>query len=942
MTSTNEPAHNASTTNQAYEEAMDDVHTRFILNLPDEELQSAPRIFFQLEQAWWFYDDFICDGAAAAAAAKNTNEEEKLPRFKHVKPFSLAMFKSSPLLQPMLPQFEKMYGEFTTYKRSISTYGTILLNADATKVALCRVYKGKAWTLPGGKVNQNESGKLAAARETYEETGFDPQSELGLCATWKEQRINGEFVEELDGEVTTQLPTTADNNNDGDLPWKSLQDTDKLVYTENDTNKRRTCYVCRGIPESFPFEPVARKEISEVSWHEITNLPKTTYAVLPFVAQLRKWIKRDNRKRGIRDGDKSRSGSRPQSRPKQQHCGGGKKGPPQSTPMKILQKDDEFGLTPFFSDEGNFTLDESAGGAGGGDGGGAGDDVDVFVDEEEPQEKKKKKRDKSTGKNKNQSNSKQRANSRSSNRSGSRPNSRGRAVTASDNLVKSALASPGESNRWTEDEMFATNEQILGRKITYDGNPHDFAEKGFDVDGTGRVDPHAFRMVGGTFMNSEAGAGNQLSAPPEASALQPLVRRARAESTVSGLSGDHSAEGGPGLNQFNEDDNDGLTPFFSDDGRAPWEEGGALGGIIGADAAAKSPHITPPPVRSEQSNSKGLALLNRLRQGTSANDEVVEEVASAPIQNTNREASNDVGREDYRTIFIRNLPEKTTEYEVRALFEPILTRSGHSIVDVSLNTTRWFCFVDMDSPDAVAVIEKEAGDSLVKDPRTGRHVESSFMLQGRVLDVMPKKTKTKKSKDDNKKKVKVSTNKSAIQATKDTSLDDMFLTDREITARSQKEKLTILPGDLPKPTAYDEMISEKEKTLKAIPKHQVALAEELISNEFLHEYLLSPRPKRGAGAYIQFLIDACDRVLVVGEDSQVWWLSSGRIAKKETEGVTWVWALDEQSWNKNQHLVYLKRWAHQPPLPGPSKLFGDFRLDANAVMDAMATTATLS
>ena len=38
--------------NQAYEEALDDVHTRFILNLPDEELQSAPRIFFQLEQAW--------------------------------------------------------------------------------------------------------------------------------------------------------------------------------------------------------------------------------------------------------------------------------------------------------------------------------------------------------------------------------------------------------------------------------------------------------------------------------------------------------------------------------------------------------------------------------------------------------------------------------------------------------------------------------------------------------------------------------------------------------------------------------------------------------------------------------------------------------------------------------------------------------------------------
>ena len=89
----------ATTDNKAYEEALDDVHTRFILNLPDEELQSAPRIFFQLEQAWWFYDDFICDGAAAAAAAsaaaeengssnnKKQQQQEQLTRFKHVKPF---------------------------------------------------------------------------------------------------------------------------------------------------------------------------------------------------------------------------------------------------------------------------------------------------------------------------------------------------------------------------------------------------------------------------------------------------------------------------------------------------------------------------------------------------------------------------------------------------------------------------------------------------------------------------------------------------------------------------------------------------------------------------------------------------------------------------------------------------------------------------------------
>ena len=120
---------------QAFEEAFDEVHMKFILNLPDEELASSIRIFFQLEQAWWFYDDFICDA--------NTETAKKLPRFKHMKPFSLKMFSFSPLLQPMLPEFETMYAEFSQYKRSISTYGTILLNAEGTKIALCRNWKGK-------------------------------------------------------------------------------------------------------------------------------------------------------------------------------------------------------------------------------------------------------------------------------------------------------------------------------------------------------------------------------------------------------------------------------------------------------------------------------------------------------------------------------------------------------------------------------------------------------------------------------------------------------------------------------------------------------------------------------------------------------------------------------------------------------------------------------
>jgi hypothetical protein len=37
-------------TEQAFNDALEDVHTRFILNLPIEELSSSNRIFFQLEQ----------------------------------------------------------------------------------------------------------------------------------------------------------------------------------------------------------------------------------------------------------------------------------------------------------------------------------------------------------------------------------------------------------------------------------------------------------------------------------------------------------------------------------------------------------------------------------------------------------------------------------------------------------------------------------------------------------------------------------------------------------------------------------------------------------------------------------------------------------------------------------------------------------------------------
>ncbi|KAL3817617.1 hypothetical protein ACHAXA_006506 [Cyclostephanos tholiformis] len=790
--------------NAAYEDAMDDVHTRFILNLPDEELQSAPRIFFQLEQAWWFYDDFICDGAAAAAAStaeldggededngggrngmkkknnkkkKNGDEQsgESLPRFKNVRAFALAMFRLSPLLRPMMPRFDEMYDEFSEYKRSISTYGTILLNADATKVVLCRAWKSKSWTLPGGKVNQNECGRLAAARETYEETGFDPMCERGICSLLPGRGDGRQGP--TDNETPTLAPDHRDDNDPVDSSssrprrtWGPLLDTDKLRYTESDTNKHRTAYVCRGVPEDFPFEPVARKEVSEVAWHALTSLPKQTFAVIPFMGQLKRWIRDDNNRRrdivvdeggegGVSGGSdvaKSRSGSIP---------GGGSRHQSAGTPSRRRdvsrggsgkpRMSDDFGLTPFFSDDGCTLWDLDSAASGGKrtneEGGGPAVPTTNARDRQRDGSRGKKHRGGRPS-----VSGESRASSRASSRGGS-GSAVGRELSATDPLVLSALASPGESNRWTEDEMFSTNELLLGRKITYDGNPHDFAEKGFDVAGEGRVDPHAFRVVGGTFMNSTA--GGMLSAPPETSRLQPLMNsRQRSISDVSGLSTDGGGDYNGGME---------LTPFFTDDGRAPWEETHAVGSDLTRATDCDDQYVSTSPVCSStfsrKNNSKGLALLNRLRQGGSACQEVEQIVPSSFTPN-----------QDRRTIAATDNNSET----------------------------------------------ENAADIL----------SSEMALAGSLA-----------------------------------TLDDLFMTDREITARSQKEKLAILSPSIP-----------CEQPAATIPVPQ-------------------------------------------------------REARKSTPRQL------SDSHQLIDHMAWMRLWAQQLPQCQSTSIFGDFRLDVKAIMNAMST-----
>ncbi|KAJ2321103.1 Dipeptidyl-peptidase 5, partial [Coemansia sp. RSA 2702] len=68
-----------------YSEVLGWISHRFIINVPEEELQEIERICFQIEQAHWFYEDFIRE------------ENRALPSMT-LKTFAGRMFKHCPLL----------------------------------------------------------------------------------------------------------------------------------------------------------------------------------------------------------------------------------------------------------------------------------------------------------------------------------------------------------------------------------------------------------------------------------------------------------------------------------------------------------------------------------------------------------------------------------------------------------------------------------------------------------------------------------------------------------------------------------------------------------------------------------------------------------------------------------------------------------------------------
>nr|CAB3451417.1 unnamed protein product [Digitaria exilis] len=136
------------------QELLDDLCSRFLLNVPKEELESFERILFLLEQAHWFYED---------------NSVEHNPNLKSLsfKDFtSLTVFKSCTALRPYIAHLDDIYKDFNNYKFRVPVSGAIILDDTHERCLLVKGWKaGASWSFPRGKRNKDEEDHTCAVRE---------------------------------------------------------------------------------------------------------------------------------------------------------------------------------------------------------------------------------------------------------------------------------------------------------------------------------------------------------------------------------------------------------------------------------------------------------------------------------------------------------------------------------------------------------------------------------------------------------------------------------------------------------------------------------------------------------------------------------------------------------------------------------------------------------
>ncbi|GMJ11962.1 TRIDENT, decapping 2, INCREASED TRANSGENE SILENCING 1 [Hibiscus trionum] len=212
------------------QELLDDLCSRFVLNVPKEDQQSFERILFLVEYAHWFYED---------------NTVEKNPSLKsfNLKEFTSLLFNSC--------------DDFTDYKVRVPVTGAIILDETYELCILVKGWKGTCWSFPRGKKNKDEEDHACAIREVLEETGFDVSGLLN----------KDEYIEVIFGQQRVRLYIISGVKDDTAFAPLTKKEISEIAWHRLDDLHLAT---------------------SEVISHGITGLK--LYMVAPFLASLNSWI----------------------------------------------------------------------------------------------------------------------------------------------------------------------------------------------------------------------------------------------------------------------------------------------------------------------------------------------------------------------------------------------------------------------------------------------------------------------------------------------------------------------------------------------------------------------------------------------------------------------------------------------------------------------------
>ncbi|GIY75467.1 m7GpppN-mRNA hydrolase [Caerostris darwini] len=250
---------------------LNDLSSRFIINIPEEERSDLVRLCFQIELAHWFYLDRYCEEDSKLERVPlndfiRITENRKLDCIikytSHTRSVAKTVFKHIPCLQKHIAEVDDVIKNWRDYKKNVPTFGAILLDKELKHVLLVQGYVSNAsWGFPKGKVNQDESPVNCAIREVLEETGFD---------------------------ITNYIDEKA-----------------CIHYLFND--QLINLYIVHGISKETKFQPQTKNEIKDFKWFPISDLPMgkkeqsnkasgkwNFFLVAPFLKQLKKWIERKN------------------------------------------------------------------------------------------------------------------------------------------------------------------------------------------------------------------------------------------------------------------------------------------------------------------------------------------------------------------------------------------------------------------------------------------------------------------------------------------------------------------------------------------------------------------------------------------------------------------------------------------------------------------------